>query len=59
MIKVLANRKPRPAADGCRILCELPVAAGILVTHAVHTFLIAGTHPVAIMIPPRLPILGF
>ena len=35
MIKVLANRKPVPAADGCRILCNLSVAAGILVTHTV------------------------
>ena len=35
MIKVLANRKPLPAADGCRILCNLSVAAGILVTHTV------------------------
>ena len=31
MIKVLANRKPLPAADSCRILCNLSVAAGILV----------------------------
>jgi hypothetical protein len=35
MIKVLANRKPVPVADGCRILCNLSVAAGILVTHTV------------------------
>jgi hypothetical protein len=35
MIKVLANRTPVPAADGCRILCNLSVAAGILVTHTV------------------------
>ena len=32
IIKVLANRKPLPAADGCRILCLLSVAVGILVS---------------------------
>ena len=30
MIKSLANRKPLPAADGCRILCNLSVVAGIV-----------------------------
>ena len=53
MIKVLANRKPLPAADGCRILCDLSVAAGILVTHTVRTCVSTETHPVGIMIPPR------
>jgi hypothetical protein len=50
MIKVLANRKPLLAADGCRILCDLSAAAGILVTHTVHTCFITETHPVGIMI---------
>ena len=51
MIKVLANRKPLPAADEYRrILCDLPVAAGILVTHTGHTCVITETHPVGIMI---------
>ena len=44
MIKVLANLKPLPAADGCRILCDLSVAAGILITHTVHTCVITETH---------------
>jgi len=52
-IKVLANRKPLPAADGCRILCDLSVAAGILVTRTVHICAITETHPAGIMIPPR------
>jgi hypothetical protein len=31
MIKVLSNRKPLTASDGCRILCNFIGAAGILV----------------------------
>jgi hypothetical protein len=51
MIKVPANRKPLPAADGCRILCNLSAAAGILVS--------AGAEPQYLCYAGRQPILGF
>jgi hypothetical protein len=51
MIKVLANRKPLPAADGCRILGNLSFAAGILVS--------AGAEPRYLCDAGQQPIVGF
>ena len=50
MIKVLANRKPLPAADGCRILGNLSIAAGILVS--------AGAEPRYLCDAGQQPIVG-